>query len=216
MVDITVTGVEVPEGSRGVLYVTVKLSDGVHEEVKELKLFRYFLKKTVYGDTLPATGEFPGAERYEALLSASEATSATIKAVDLLAFGDCTVKKLSEKLRSRGFSKESIEGACAFALDKGYIREEEHLARLMETLCEKKKYGIRRIRSEVYAKGFSEEAVKAVFEEVACRLDFDGALVDRLAKVKGGIPVDPLGKKKLYASLLRYGFTPEEISRHLR
>lgn len=216
MVLITVTDVAAAENSRGKFLITVKLSTGQHEEVRTFPVFRYFLKNPIFDGVPPNVGDFLNAEKYEALEFAEACSGAAIKAVSFLAFGDNTAKKLGEKLRQKGFSKEAASEAVRFCVEKRYINEEDHLRRLMEQLCERKKYGLRRIRQEVYNKGFSEETVKAVFEECAAELDFDAAVTERVKKLGSDAFSTPEKKKKQVSSLLRYGFSMDEINRALK
>lgn len=216
MILITVTDVQASEGSRGKFLITVKLSTGQHEEIRTFSVFRYFLKNPVFSGIVPSVGDFLGAEKFEALEFAEECSGAAIKAVSFLAFGDNTAKKLSEKLRQKGFSREAAAEAVRFCVEKHYINEEDHLRRLMEQLCERKKYGLRRIRQEVYNKGFSEETVNAVFEDCAAELDFDAAATERVKKLGADAFSTPEKKKKQVSSLLRYGFSMDEINRALK
>ena len=216
MILITVTDVQASEGSRGKFLITVKLSTGQNEEIRTFSVFRYFLKNPVFSGIVPSVGDFLGAEKFEALEFAEECSGAAIKAVSFLAFGDNTAKKLSEKLRQKGFSREAAAEAVHFCVEKHYINEEDHLRRLMEQLCERKKYGLRRIRQEVYNKGFSEETVNAVFEDCAAELDFDAAAKERVKKLGAEAFSTPEKKKKQVSSLLRYGFSMDEINRALK
>lgn len=216
MILITVTDAVEAEGSRGKFLITVKLSTGQHEEVRTFPVFRYFLKNPIFGGMPPAVGEFLGAEKYEALEFAEECSNAAVRAVSFLSFGDNTARKLSEKLRQKGFSKAAAAEAVRFCVEKRYINEEEQLRRLMEQLCERKKYGLRRIRQEIFIKGFSDDAVKSVFEETAAELDFDAAVTDRVRKLGADAFSTPEKKKKNVSSLLRYGFSMDEINRALK
>lgn len=216
MVLITVTDVTAAEGSRGKFLITVKLSTGLHEEVRTFPVFRYFLKNPIFDGMPPNVGDFLSAEKYEALEFAEACSGAAIKAVSFLAFGDNTAKKLSEKLRQKGFSKEAAAEAVRFCVEKRYINEEDHLRRLMEQLCDRKKYGLRRIRQEVYHKGFAEDTIKAVFDECAAELDFDAAVTERVKKLGADAFYTPEKKKKQVSSLLRYGFSMDEINRALK
>ncbi len=216
MILITVTDVVESEQSRGRFSITVKLSGGVHEEVRTFTVFRFFLRQQPFCGTIPAVGEFFGAVEFDALTFAEECSNAAIKAVSLLAYGDNTAKKLAEKLRQKGFSRDAADAAVAFCVEKRYIREDAQLKRLMENLCEKKKYGLRRIRQEIYQKGFSEDVVKAVFRDVVDTLDFEAALDDRVRKLGQDAFSTPEKKQKSIAALVRYGFTYEEIREALR
>ena len=161
-------------------------------------------------------GDFLGADKFEALEFAEVCSNAAIKAVSLLSYGDNTAKKLSDKLRQKGFSKEAAAEAVRFCVEKRYIDEEDQLKRLMELLCEKKKYGMRRIRQEVWQKGFSEDVLKAHFEENAAELDFDAAVYDRVKRLGKDAFSTPEQKKKHVSSLLRYGFSMDEINGALK
>ncbi len=216
MILITVTDVQESEQSRGRFLITVKLSGGVHEEVRTFTVFRYFLRPAPFNGTVPAVGEFLGAEAFDGLVFAEECSSAAVKAVSLLAYGDNTAKKLAEKLRQKGFSRDAADAAVAFCVEKRYIREDAQLKRLMENLCEKKKYGLRRIRQEIFQKGFSEDVVKTVFWDVVDTLDFDAALDDRIRKMGKDAFATPEKQQKSIAALVRYGFTYEEIREAMR
>ena len=215
MVTIKVLSVEDAEGAKGKYIVTLSMTgtspDGTeHEERKNLLLFRYFCP------ALPATGAFLSEEECDALLLADEASRAAVKAVGILAYGDQTAKRLSDKLRAKGFSREACDLALRYVLDKRYIREDEQLEHFMHVLCETKHYGLRRIRQEVYARGFSEQTIRLWFSSVAESLDFDAALEKRLEKVPEETFSDPDKVQRLTASLLRYGFSTDEIRRGLR
>lgn len=215
---ITVLSVAEAEGARGKYTAELCISDGIREERRTLLLFRWFCR--LYAgdgampdtDGLPFTGEILSQERCDALLLASEASDAAVKAAGILAYGDCTEKMLFEKLRRKGFSAEASAGAVRWADEKRYIREEDYLERFMHSLCEKKRYGIRRIRQEVYNKRFSAELVKERFAEIAETLDFRGALDERIARLPARALDDPEQRRRTTASLLRYGFTPDEIT----
>ena len=219
MVTIKVLSVEDAEGAKGKYIVTLSMTaaadDGTeHEERKNLLLFRYFCQ--AQNASLPATGAFLSQEECDALLLADEASRAAVKAVGILAYGDQTAKRLSDKLRAKGFSREACDLALRYVLDKRYIREDEQLEHFMHVLCETKHYGLRRIRQEVYARGFSEQTIRLWFSSTAESLDFDAALEKRLEKVPEETFSDPDKVQRLTASLLRYGFSTDEIRRALR
>ena len=215
MVRITVTGVERTGSSQSTYLITVKLSHGENEEVRTFKVFRRFLKTEPISGNVPAPGDNLSGEVYEALEFAEECSLAVVRAVSLLSYGDSTARNLTEKLRRKGVGKEAAEAAVRFCEEKRYIDEEAYLRRLMEQLCEKKHYGLRRIRQEIYTKGFSREAVEAVLEDCAASLDFEGALLERINKLGYASFSTPEKKKKQIAALQRYGFSFEEIKRAL-
>lgn len=227
-IQIVVVSVVPSEMQRGRFDIGVKLSAGVNgfdeaenrkdgrEETQNFVVFLYFLKRGPFLGLLPAIGEFLNTEEYEALVFADACTRATLKAADFLAYGDNTEKQLYEKLCRKGFPKEACAAAVGFCVEKRYIDEEDQLRRFMEMLCTRKKYGLRRIKQEIYQKGFSDRAVKAVFSDMAQTLDFDSAARSRVKKLGADAFSAPDKKKRATASLLRLGFSYNEIQRAVK
>lgn len=228
-IQIVVVSVVPSEMQRGRFDIGVKLSagdigfvDGAEserngrEEIRNFVVFLYYLKREPFLGLLPATGEFLNTEEYEALVFADACTRATLKAADFLAYGDNTEKQLYEKLCRKGFPKEACAAAVGFCVEKHYIDEEAQLRRFMDMLCTRKKYGLRRIRQEIYQKGFSDRAVKAVFSDMAQTLDFDSAVRSRVKKLGADAFSAPDKKKRATASLLRLGFSYSEIQRAVK
>lgn len=218
MITVTVTDAQPAEGTKGKFSVSVSIRSGEnengksYEENRTVTVFRYFLADAPFSGRIPEKDDILSAEKYEALLFAEECSNAAVKAVQFLSYGDLTVKKLTEKLKNKGFSREACASAAAFMVKKHYIDEEAQLARLMQLLCERKQYGVRRIKQEVYAKGFSREAVNAVWEDTLDTLDFDAALDKRMEKLGSEAFDTPEKNRRTTASLLRYGFTYDEIT----
>ena len=75
---------------------------------------------------------------------------------------------------------------------------------------------MRRIRQEVWQKGFSEDVLKAHFEENAAELDFDAAVFERVKRLGRDAFSAPEKKKKHVSSLLRYGFSMDEVNGALK
>ena len=58
--------------------------------------------------------------------------------------------------------------------------------------------------------------MKSVFDETAAELDFDAAVTERIKKLGADAFSTPEKKKKQVSSLLRYGFSMDEINRALK
>lgn len=89
------------------------------------------------------------------------------KALRLLEFRSHSEKELCEKLRRHGASDEHIEMTLDFCRRYGFVNDEEYAKRKAADLLNLKKYGIRRIRSELKVKGIAEDIISSVL----CSLD---------------------------------------------
>ena len=125
-------------------------------------------------------------------------------ALNMLDYADCTEKKLIEKLRRKGYDEEEIDYAVAYAKRVGYLNDSRLIANAVYGIANSKLYGKRRVIAELFTKGFKREDIDAVdFEEI----DFVDNCVKRIEKTKNRYS----DTRKLYAALLRYGFSPSEI-----
>jgi SOS response regulatory protein OraA/RecX len=122
--------------------------------------------------------------------------------------GSCT--QLRQKLRAKGVARDVADETAAQLCEKGYLQEEKNALAAAERNL-RKLWGDRRILADLRAKGYGEEALRAV-----------GALLEgedgvarcvRLLQKRHFEREDP---DKLIAALLRYGYTRTEIRDALR
>lgn len=104
------------------------------------------------------------------------------KALRLLEFRAHSEKELSDKLRRAGAKDEDIEEVLEFCRNYNFVDDRAYAIGKARDLKNLKKFGIRRIKSELYSKGIDAEYI----EEAVSLLDDDEA--DALA---------PLVEKKL-------------------
>ena len=127
----------------------------------------------------------------------------------MLDYADCTEKKLIEKLRRKGYDEDEIDYAVAYAKRVGYLNDARLIANTVYGIANSKLYGKRRIITELFTKGFKREDIEAVdFEEI----DFVRNCAKRIEKTKNRYSEE----RKLYAALMRYGFSPSEIKAAIR
>jgi regulatory protein len=149
-------------------------------------------------------------ERCEEILRSMKLYSAIRKGLDLLGYSKNTPKVLMEKLRKKGYASEIAEEAVSFLVEKGYIRENEDAVQFAENLAIKKGYGKKRIQQELFRKGFSEDVIREAlaFDD----FDFSEACAKRIRSMGGNEIFETTEKRsKAVASLLRYGFSYEDI-----
>lgn len=106
------------------------------------------------------------------------------KALRLLEFRAHSEKELSEKLRRAGGSEEDIQDVLDFCRSYNFVDDRSYAMRKARDLKNLKRYGIRRIKSELYTKGIDAEYI----EEAVSELDDDESetLLPLVEKKLGG------------------------------
>ncbi len=138
------------------------------------------------------------------------AEKALKRALNILAYAPNTRAALRRKLREKGFSASDIEVVMIYLTEKGYIDEVDYLYRFVESYCNARKYGPRRIRAAAREKGFDGEVMDMHFDAACERVDFTAACRARVRAWRGDDP------QKLIAALLRYGFDYSTIKESLQ
>ena len=131
-------------------------------------------------------------------------------AYNILNFSDNTVNQLREKLLAKGYSESSCEGAIKHCVEHGHIKEADHLARFIE-ICAGKFYGRRRIYMEAKARGFDSDLIKERFDKCIENIDFDMNCAKLISRLIAATPSLATDMNKLIATVMRYGYSIEEI-----
>lgn len=85
------------------------------------------------------------------------------KALRLLEYRSHSEKELRDKLKRCG--GENIDEVIEFCREYNFLNDREYAKRLAKDLVNLKKYGKRRVRDELRAKGIDEEYISEIFEE---------------------------------------------------
>lgn len=135
----------------------------------------------------------------------------TVKsALNMLAYAENTKKGLSQKLKQKGYSPESIEFTLEYLVEKRLLDEERYLYRLVENLAKAKGYGEKRIKMELIQKGFSEELVRNKLEDAFEQVDFDWVCYSLCKKIYNG------DREKIFAKLVRYGHSYDRVAKSIK
>ena len=185
------------------MQVTVVLENGTNRDVRKLVILteQYCALNLKKG---PLTEE-----QFDALDAAARLCGALRSGQSALSYGSASVLHLTQKIMRHGYSKEEATAAAERLRNAGLINEDAQLEHEVEK-CLRKLWGARRIQSHLWSKGFSREtlaALPALLEGV----DFVENCAALIRKHYKTLPEDAAGRKKLYASLARYGYSPEEI-----
>ena len=89
------------------------------------------------------------------------------KALRLLAFRAHSEKELAEKLKMAGAKAEDISSVMEFVREYGFVNDAEYSVHLAKDLQNLKKYGKRRIVSELKKRGISAENINMALLELS-------------------------------------------------
>ncbi len=183
--------------------VCVLFESGEHREEQRLPL-------TVeqYCELKPVKGEIDE-EFFERIEAASGLCQAIRCSENLLSYGANTVYTLTQKLTRRGFSREIALEAAKKLQQMGMINEEEYLRREFER-CLQKLWGSKRIYAHMWERGFAKETIEGL-PMLLETVDFAENCAKLLRKHYSAIPTAPEERRKVVASLGRYGYSLEEI-----
>ena len=134
--------------------------------------------------------------------------SAYEKALRLLTVRPYSEKELTDKLCLK-FPKESVRRAVEKAAGYGYIDDEAYALEYARHLFEKKKYDIKRIRTELKIKGINSETADKILktldnEPITRIIDMIGS------KYPDGFP-SPKEQRRFTSKLMRMGYTFGDI-----
>ena len=153
------------------------------------------------GDVITA-GEADELERLTLTARAFE----TAKSV--LSYSGHSRRGLVRKLCDKGFSKEIAEDAADMTVADGLLNEDREASHKASYYLRHKKWGKRRISSELAAKGYAKSAVQKAVDE----LDEDEIFENLVSLVENKpLPTDRNGRQKYIASFCRMGYTTGEV-----
>jgi len=130
----------------------------------------------------------------------------------LLKFRLRSEKELRQRLEKKKFSEEIIEKAISSLKDKGFIDDNYFAKSWIESRIQKP-LGIRRLKQELIIKGVDKAIIASQINEIKEDYPEEEIVIriakNRLNKLKGCDPQK--ARKRIYAYLLRRGFSPEIV-----
>ena len=147
----------------------------------------------------------------DALQEASELCEAIRRGLHLLSFGAQSERTLCAKLRARGIDAECAMRAASYLRGLGLMDEREDALRMVSA-CRRKRWGMRRILSHLFEKGYPEAVIRGIQQE----LEGEDFVPDCMALIRAKyrcVPEDRHERQKMTASLVRYGYAMGEIRR---
>ena len=177
--------------------VLVFLDSGACLKVTEKELLNFSLRA---GDELDA-------ETLNRLRESAGLSNVRAKAAEMIAKRPLSRNALVRKLSEKGALPEEAEDAAEWLASIGALNDTEYAATLARG-CAAKGYGPAKIRAKLYEKGVP----KALWDAALSDLPDYGARIDAyLSRKLAGAAPDSDAKRKLTASLLRHGFSWDDI-----
>lgn len=184
------------------------LTDGEHEEHRTCTVL-----PEIYAAQSFSVGPI-SREDYRVILRAEELSTAIKKGMQMLAFSDASFAGIVRKLMQKGTDEKTARSAARYLRAKGYIREQDAVLRAADE-CLRKLWGPQRILAKLYRDGYDDDALytaKAYIEE----MDLVGNCVSLIRKKTPSVPEDRELRRKLCASLLRFGYSQAQITEAFR
>lgn len=130
----------------------------------------------------------------------------------LLKFRLRSEHELHQRLENKKFNSRIIDEIISFLKEKGFI-DDDYFAKTWVESRVKKPLGIKRLRQELIAKGIDKAIIDSRINEIRKNYPEEDVVArlakDRLNKLKGCDPQK--ARKRVYAYLLRRGFSPETV-----
>ncbi|MBQ7334584.1 MAG: regulatory protein RecX [Clostridia bacterium] len=149
-------------------------------------------------------------EEYLGMDRSASLSRAIARMKGILSYSGVSRRTLIQKLKGYDFSEEICVCAADYAVDHGMVREDVQVEHAIDTYLHRKYWGRRRITAELSAKGYPREVIDNALAQIP-EEDFMRALHVILVKKYGEIPADPQEKQKMILSLLRMGYSGNEI-----
>ena len=105
------------------------------------------------------------ADTLAAVTAAAGRYAALRAAIRMLSAGQCSRRRLYEKLRARRIPDADAAFAVETAYANGYIDEDWQLKSYIRTLTAQKQYGPRRLHAALAAKGYRGDDIRRAMEE---------------------------------------------------
>ncbi len=139
----------------------------------------------------------------------SETTAAYMSACASFAYVPSSVKALYRKLIRKGFSKESSAQAIEIVYSRGFV-DEGAIARRRAELMVSKLWGRSRIVRKLREEDFPDTIIKRVLSSLD-EVDFAENCARVIEKKYSSLPRERKEREKMYASLIRLGYSTADI-----
>lgn len=192
------------------ILLTIKISNGEGRgEKRKLLLFT-----EQYLELGLCKGAIIDMATFDKLEEMSKRCKAIRKGSELLSYSSSSRVRLAQRLRAKGVDKESAEDAAEHLQKLGAINESNDVERLIRGDL-KKLWGRKRIYSDLCSKGYDRDIITEKLDEIENDVFVENCRALFLKKYKI-MPSDSAEQKKVFAALVRYGYTFSQIREALQ
>jgi len=135
----------------------------------------------------------------------------------LLKFRPRSEKEIADRLKQKGFTAETASGVIDFLKEKKFVDDAAFTRGWVEGRL-KRAMGLRRVKNELKIKGISSSCVEEGITAVAGNYSEDAVVAEiiskKIEKLQGKEPIKT--RQRIYAYLVRRGFSPEIASDTLK
>ncbi len=158
----------------------------------------------------PTPGTVLTEEEYVDMAYCASLSRARARAREILSYAGQSRGALVQKLRHYDLPDDICEETADWAIREKLLNERTQALFLAENYPRRKYWGRRRIAADLQAKGYTAEVIAEAVDAVSDE-DYARALQVLIEKKFGRIPADPAERQKMVLSLLRLGYTGQEI-----
>lgn len=154
---------------------------------------------------------------YEEIMHVVLPKRAKLRAMNLLQKKSYTEKQLTDKLKEGWYPPEIIEEAIAYVKSFRYIDDLQYAVDYIT--CYEERKSLKKIEMELLQKGISKEILREAFgnwEENGGKQDEMSMIQELLEKKNYSSQCDVKEKRRIYAFLLRKGYSPERVQEAMR
>ena len=128
----------------------------------------------------------------------------------ILSYSGQSRHSLISRLRHYGFDDEICEETADFAEEHGLVQETQQAEHAADIYIRRKYWGKKRIIAELSARGYAPEVIRETVDAIP-ESEFMRALCTLIQKKYGEVPRDGQERQKMVLSLLRLGYSGQEI-----
>ncbi len=183
--------------------ISVEVTNGQERELNE-----FIILDELFGELDIEQGE-DVSDKLCKIDRCSDVTAAFMSACASFAYTQASLRGLYRKLIGKGFSKESSADAIELVRCRGFV-DEADIARRRAEIMLSKLWGRGRIIQKLREEGYPNTALaeaSAMLENV----DFCENCAKVIEKKYAAVPTDRREREKMYASLLRLGYSSADI-----
>ncbi len=158
----------------------------------------------------PTPGTVLTEEEYVDMAYCASLSRARARAREILSYSGQSRGALVQKLRHYDLPDDVCEATADWAIREKMLDELTQTRFLAENYHRRKYWGRRRIAADLAAKGYTAEAISEAVDAISDE-EYARALTVLIDKKFGEIPADPAERQKMVLSLLRLGYTGQEI-----